>query len=297
MGILKETIQEFIGDECPRMAAALSYYTVFSLPAALLLVMFAARPFVEIAAVRSTIEANVARVVGPGVAEQVGAILENVGGPGGGPVGIVFGAVALLFAATASFAQLQAALNRAWSVEPDPERGHVRNFLVKRAFSFLMLLGVATLLLASMLANTLLAGFGRFVGAFLPESWSGLAFALINVTLSYLVATFVFALMFQVLPDARVRWAEALIGALATALLFLLGNFGLGFYLARSDPGSAFGAAGSLAVLIIWVYYSAMIFFLGAEMTQVITHRRGGRIRPIRGAVRVVHERRIIRED
>lgn len=297
MAILKETIDEFLRDECARMAAALSYYTIFSLPALLLLVMLVARPFVGEAAVRDRIEGQVALVVGPRAAEQVGEILTNVGAPGqGNPLLVVLSGLALLFAATGAFAQLQIALNRTWEVEPDPDRGGVRNFLVKRAFSFLLILGVAVLLLGSMITNTILTGFGAFVGDLLPAGWSTTAFVIINFTLSFAVAVVVFAVLFMVIPDARLHWRDVWIGALATATLFLLGNFGLGLYLSRADPASSYGAAGSLAVMLVWVYYSAMIVLLGAELTQVITRRRGTKIRPSRGAVRVVIERRVVRE-
>ena len=298
MQILKQTIREFIRDEAPRLAAALSYYTVFSLPAVLLLIMVVAQLFADPITIQEAIMRHMRTVVGPSAARQVGEIVSNAGfSLTRNPLIVGLGVVALLFAATGAFAQLQAALNRIWGVEPDPERGDIRNFLVKRAFSFLMILGVALLLLASIVANTLIARFGGFVAANFGGEFPPTLIQILNLGLSLVVATLLFAAMFQVLPDARVRWRDVWIGALATATLFMLGNFLLGLYLARSDPGSAFGAAGSLAIILIWVYYSAMIFFLGAELTQVVALGRGGGIRPTRGAVRVVIERHVIREE
>lgn len=298
MGILKSTIKEFLGDDCPRMAAALSYYTIFSLPALLILLMLLTSVFADPADIQGQVLQQMQALIGPSAAEQVKVILENANRPGtGGAPTVILSVAAILFAATGAFAQLQAALNRAWEVEPDPERGDVRNFLMKRVLSFGMILGVAVLLIVSLVAQTLLSSFGDFLAALLPDALSGIALRLFSLGISLVAATLLFAVIFLVLPDARVRWRDALRGATATAVLFLLGNVLLGVYLSRSTPGSAFGAAGSLALLLVWVYYSSMIFFLGAELTQVLARRRGEEIRPSKGAVRVVTERRTIREE
>lgn len=297
MGILKATIAEFVRDDCPRMAAALSYYTVFSLPGVLLLVLVAAGLFADPEALRGRLLGQVRTLVGPAGAEQVRAILRNATAPGAtdNPLVVGVGVAALLLAATGAFAQLQGALNRIWQVEPD-RGGALRHFLMKRVLSFAMILGAAVLLLASLVAQTILSSFGAFVAAVLPDAFSGLFLRLTSLGLSLLAAGLLFAALFQILPDARVRWRDAWRGAAATALLFLAGNLLLGVYLSRSDPVSAFGAAGSLALILVWIYYSSMIFFLGAELTQVLARRRGEEIRPSRGAVRVVLERRRIQE-
>ncbi len=298
MRILKSTVEEFLDDDCPRMAAAMSYYTVFSLPALLIVVLLIAGVFADPADIQGRLLRQMQAVIGPGAAEQVRAILRNVARPGsGGALTVTLSVVALLFAATGAFAQLQATLNRVWEVAPDPDRGGIRNFLIKRLLSFAMILGVALVLLASLVAQTALTAFGDFLDAQLPDPWSSLALHAISAGLSLGVAAVLFATLFFVVPDARVRWRDAWLGAAATAVLFLVGNLLLGLYLARSDPGSAFGAAGSLALILVWIYYSSMIFFLGAELTQVLARRRGEPIRPSKGAVRVVTERRTIREE
>lgn len=299
MRILKDTATEFLRDDCPRMAAALSYYTMFSLPGLLLLVMLFAGLFADAEEIRSRILEPIRVLIGAQGAAQVRDILANAERPGAGnPVAVVIGAAALLFAATGAFAQLQTTLNRVWQVAPDPHRrGMVRSFLAKRVLSFFMILGVALMLLASTLASTTLTAVGNAVRAALPAPFTGPALHAISLGLTLLVATVLFGVLFQVLPDARVHWKDAWVGAAATGVLFLLGNVLLGLYLGRSDPGSAFGAAGSLALILVWVYYSANIFFLGAELTQVIARRRGQEIRPAPGAVRVVLEERVIREN
>jgi membrane protein len=297
MEILKTTIREFLDDDCPRMAAALSYYTVFSLPAILILVMLMAGVLVDPADLRGQVLRQMQLLIGPGAAEQVRVILQNANRPGaGGGVAVAVGVGAMLFAATGAFAQLQQALNRAWEVGPDPDRGGFRNFFMKRVLSFAMILGVTVLLVVSLLAQTILSAFGHLVATILPEAVSGIALRGLSIGLSLVAVALLFAAVFQVVPDARVPWRDAFRGAAATAVLFLGGNLLLGVYLSRSAPGTAFGAAGSLALILIWIYYSSMIFFLGAELTQVLSRRRGEEIRPSRGAVRVVTERRTIRE-
>lgn len=298
MEILKSTVREFLNDDCPRMAAALSYYTVFSLPALLVVVMLVAGVFADPADLRGQLLVQIETVVGPGGADQVRDILLNADRPGtGGPVAIGLSVAALLFAATGALAQLQEALNRAWEVAPDPDRGGVRNFLMKRLLSVALILGIALLLLASILGQAVLSAFGSLVAAALPDPLSAVALQALSAIVTLVVATLLFGTLFQVVPDARVAWRDAWRGAAVTAALFVLGTFLLSLYFALSPPGSAFGAAGSLALILVWIYYSSMIFFFGAELTQVIARRRGVEIRPARGAVRVVSERRTIREE
>lgn len=298
MQILKDTVSEFMADDCPRMAAALSYYTIFALPGLLILVMMVAGLFADPADLRGQVVHQIQTLMGPSAAEQVEAILRDTDRPGGGGiVTVVVGVAAILFAATGALAQLQVTLNRAWAVEPDPDRGGVRNFLMKRVLSLGMILVVAVLLLVSLLAQTVLSYYGDLVTAILPDALSGLTLRITSLVLSLAVATGLFGVIFQVVPDARVEWRDAWKGAAATAVLFLLGNFILGLYFSSSSPGSAYGAAGSLALLLVWVYYSAMIFFLGAELTQVLARHRGVGIHPSKGAVRVLIKRQIIREE
>lgn len=299
MEVLKVTVREFMRDDCPRMAAALSYYTVFSLPALLIVVLLITGVFTDPADVRDQIHHQLQYLVGAEAADQVHAILENVDRPGSGNVPTVLVSLgALLFAATGAFSQLQATLNRIWEVEPDPDRGGVvRNFLMKRVLSFGMILGVALLLLGSLILQTALFALGDMVAAVLPEALTGAGLQLASLGLSVVAATLLFGAVFLVVPDARVHWRDAWKGALATGVLFLLGNVLLGYYLSMSSRAAAYGAAGSLALILVWMYYSSMIFFFGAELTQVLARRRGEGIRPSKGAVRVVIEHRTVRED
>jgi membrane protein len=288
VAILKRTVSEFVEDECPRMAAALSYYTVFSLPALLVLILLIAGALWDPQDVRGGLAAQIDAVMGPATAEQLRGILDEAEQPvGGRSIAAVLGIVALLFGATGAFIELQAALNRAWNVEPDPEQGGIRGFVSKRLLSIGMVLSIAFLLLVSLVLSALLATFGDAAGALLPGEVSEALLVVLNFGLSFLVITLLFAAMFKVLPDAQIAWRDVWVGALATTLLFLVGKFLIGLYLGQSNPGEAFGAAGSLAILLVWIYYSAMILLLGAEFTQVWANERGEGVEPEEGAVRV----------
>jgi membrane protein len=293
--LLWETIQEFMADDCPQMAGALSFYTLFSLPPLLVLVIMMIEPFLDPQVAIERFQWEITAFLGPGGAGQVQALLEQVRRPGeGGALAAVVGIGAFLFGATAAFAQLQNALNAAWQVAPDPERGDIRNFLVKRLLSFAMILSIGFLLLISLILSALLAAFGDVLGTLTPEPLTGTVLAAVNDVATFLVITVLFAAMFRYLPDAVVAWRHALAGGVVTAILFTVGKTAIGLYLGRTDPGSVYGAAGSLAVVLIWIYYSSMILFFGAEFTQVWARWRGSPIEPQPGAVRVVrHQERV----
>jgi membrane protein len=187
-----------------------------------------------------------------------------------GMLATVFGLAALLFGASAVFGQLKDALNTIWEVEPKPGGG-IRRFVVQRFLSFTMVLGVGFLLLASLIISAGLAAFGRFLSGRLPggdEVWY-----VLNGLIAFAVITAVFALLFKYLPDRRIPWRHVWLGAAFTAFLFTIGKFAIGFYLGRSAVASTYGAAGSVVVLLLWIYYSGLIFFFGAEFTEVHARR------------------------
>lgn len=288
VALLKRTASEFVNDECPRMAAALSYYTVFSLPALLVLILLVAGAVWDPEDVRGQLAAQIDAVMGPATAEQVRAILDQSEQPGAGrPLAAILGIGALLFGATGAFIELQAALNRAWNVGPDPEQGGIRNFITKRLLSIGMVLSIAFLLLVSLVLSAVLAAFGDVFTTMLPGEVSEALLVALNFGVSLLVITLLFAAMFKVLPDAQIAWRDVWVGALVTTVLFLVGKFLIGLYLGQTNPGEAYGAAGSLAILLVWIYYSAMILLIGAEFTQVWANDRGRGVEPQEGAVRV----------
>jgi membrane protein len=217
-------------------------------------------------------------------------MLDHAKSPGTGPVATILGVLALLFGALGAFMQLQGALNKAWEVKPDPKKGGVRQFIAKRVLSAGMILAVAFLLMVSLAVSAVLSALGAKL-AFVPEP----ALQALDLTLSLAVITVMFAAIFRFLPDAEIAWRDVWVGALFTSMLFVLGKFAIGFYLGRSAPGDAFGAASALAVILVWIYYAGMIVLLGAEFTQAWAERRGSYKRPENGAVHV-EQREVVTE-
>ena len=295
--LLRDSGKDFIEDDCPTQAAALSYYTIFSLPPLLVLILMILGALVDPQDIRGQLEMQMGALMGPTATEQIRAILQQAHNPGSGSlIPTLLSVAALILGASGAFGQLQAALNRSWEVAPDPQQGGLKAFLLKRVFSFGMILSVAFLLLVSLILSAALSAFGGALGTMLPDGVSGTLLQVVNQVVSLVVVTALFAAIFKVLPDATVAWRDVWVGAAVTAVLFVLGKFLIGFYLGRSNPGQAFGAAGSLAVMLVWIYYSSMILLYGAEFTQAWAEGRGGGIAPERGAVRMVQEKKEVRE-
>jgi len=294
--ILKSTIDEFLEDDCPTMAAALAYYTVFSLPPLLVLVIMLAGTVLDPKDFQGRLENQMGALIGSQGTEQIKTMISNADRPGtGGKVATILGLAALIFGASGAFVQLQAALNQTWEVQPDPASGGWRNFMTKRLLSFGMILALAFILMVSLVISTLVSAFGNALSRFLPDGISSVFLEGMNLTLSLVVLTILFAAIFKFLPDAVISWTDVGIGGFATALLFVVGKLLIGLYLGNSDPVSAYGAAASLAIVFVWVYYSSMILLLGSEFTQVWARQYGTEIQPEPAAVRVVRERRYVR--
>lgn len=290
MRYLKRTYQEFMDDDCPSMAAALAYYTVFSLPGLLVIVIAVAGFIFGQQAVQTAIQQQVAGLMGQGAAEQMNTMAQHASQrTSAGLMGTVMGFIVLLAGATGAFSQLQASLNKAWEVKPDPNAGGIWAFISKRILSFGMILGVAFLLLVSLAISAVLSAMGGMLSSWLPGLGEPVLWA-INAGVSFAVVTALFATIFKVLPDTEVRWRDVLVGAVLTAALFVIGKFALGFYLGQSDPAGGYGAAGSIILILLWTYYASMIVLIGAEFTQVWAEERGSGMRPEPGAVRVEHK-------
>jgi membrane protein len=296
--ILKQTFKDFSDDECTTMAAALSYYTVFSLPPLLLLIIMIAGAVMDPQDVREALHGQLGALLGQSGGDEIRTIMEKAQETKtpdtGRPVAAVLGVATLVLGATGVFGQLQAALNKAWEVKPDPEQGGIRNFLVKRIFSFGMVLAIAFLLLVSLALTAAVSAVGGMLGRMMPGVGEVLLHVL-NFVVSFGVITLLFAAMFKIVPDAEVAWKDVWVGAVVTGVLFMIGKYAIGFYLGRSNPGEVYGAAGSLAILLVWIYYASMIVFFGAEFTQTWAEQRGEGVMPEKGAVRVVQEERHVR--
>jgi membrane protein len=293
-GLLWGTIMAFFADDCSSMAAALSFYTFFSLPALLTLVLTVVGRIADPVRVQEVIVSQAGGLIGTGGAEQVGVIIGNAHlGNTSAAVATVLSFVGVIFGATTSFAQLQTALNKAWSVKPDPRRNQLVVFLRKRIFSFGVVIMVAFLLLVSLALNAMLVAVGnRLSGSAAPT----MLFQVATSVIGFVITATLFAVMYRYLPDARIAWRDVRAGAIASAVLFTLGKTVIGLYLGRSSPGTVYGVAGSLAVVLIWVYYTSMIVLLGAEFTRLWAQRFGRGITPQPGAVAYVEEERQVRK-
>ncbi len=282
---LKQTVKDWDAHNASRLAAALACYTLLSMaPLVVLAVAVAGLAFGDQAA-RGQISAEIGSVVGASAADAIQALVVNARAPSAGIVGTVVGIVILFFGASGVFNELQSALNTIWGVEPKQGRGFA-GLVRDRFFSFAMVVAVAFLLLASLLVSAGLEATGKFFAQALPGGAT--VWLIANFVVSLGATTLLFALVFKVVPEATIQWRDVIVGAFITSLLFALGKWGLGLYIGRSSVTSSFGAAGSLVALILWIYYSSQIVFLGAEFTQVYARRFGGRIQPAKDAVAVV---------
>jgi membrane protein len=288
--VLKSTAQEWSDDNASRLAASLAYYTLLSVAPLIVLAIAVVGLVFGDEAARGQIADQLGAVVGPQAAQAIQAIVKNAQTPQSGVLSSIIGVVVLLAGASGVFGELQNALDTIWDVEPKPGRG-IRGFIHDRFFSFTMVLGVAFLLLVSTLLSTALATIGKFFSERLPGGEA--LWHVVNFGISLAIITVLFGLIFKVVPDVKVAWRQIWLGAFITALLFTIGKQLLGLYLGKSSMASSYGAAGSLVVLVVWVYYSAQILFLGAEFSQVYARSFGVRIQPddnAKPARRVVHQ-------
>ncbi len=292
---LKVAAKDFSDDECMTSGAAIAYYTIFSLPPLLVVVFFIAGQF---GVSHETVDRVMKEQLGMPTAqaqpdETAAAATEGGMASSLGPLGKVIGALILVFSATGVFAQLQFALNRAWEVERDPEQGGVLVFAMKRLLSLGMIVVIAFLLLVSMVLTTMIDEIMRMVMGENPGQVGVVIGALVNGIVTIGVATLLFAAMYKVLPDAKMRWRDTWVGAAMTAVLFVVGKLLIGVYLENSNIGSGWGsAAGSMIAMLVWVYYTSLIVLFGAELTQAWASRFGAGIEPSKGAVRIVEEKR-----
>jgi membrane protein len=286
LDLFKQTAKEWIEDDAPQLGAALAYYTVFSLaPMVLLLlavigVLFRDDP----AGAWSRITEQMSYFLDKSAVQMVQQIARQVSTPAKSALGGAIGLALALFGATGVFGQLQNALNTIWGVKAKPGGG-IWGFIRSRFLSFALLAGIGFLLLVSLVIEAVIKGFSHY----LQNIWPGVLTIIIPIYLTFdlVVITAVFAMIFKVLPNARIRWRDVWIGALMTALLFLIGKWALGIYLGSGTAASAYGAASSLITMLLWVYYSSQILLFGAEFTQVYAERCGAHIKPDKYAVRI----------
>ncbi|MGE0859459.1 MAG: YihY/virulence factor BrkB family protein [Gammaproteobacteria bacterium] len=274
LSMLREAGAAWSADHAASMGAALSYYAAFSLAPLLIIVIGLAGVLFGRDAAQTAIFDELATLVGVEGARAAASLLERAPGDSAGLWATVLGAATLLVGATSVFAELQADMDRIWRAPPPPGFG-ILHFLRTRLLSFGVILALTFLLLVSLLVSAGLAAFARWWGAWFAETQTLLQ--ALNFLVSAAITSVLFAVIYKWLPRVRMAWRDVWGGAVFTALLFSVGKLVLGIYLGRSGVAAGFGAAGSLVVIMVWVYYSAQIFLLGAEFTRVYAHRHGSR--------------------
>jgi membrane protein len=276
--LTKKTGLDWWKDNTFRLAASLAFYTIFSVAPILLIAVGAASIFFERQTAVDHVVQQVQNLAGPQGAEVIRTILRSSAGFGKGAWAIAVGLVTLFLGASVVFAELQSALNQIWRVKVEVRHGFVVDYLLDRLRSFSIALVVGFLLLVSLILSAALSALQEYMTNWMPKFpglWQGA-----NIVVSLIVVALLFAMIYRYLPDVELDWSDVWIGAAVTSVLFNGGKYLIGLYLGQAAIGSAFGAAGSFAVLLVWIYYSGLICFLGAEFTHVYAHREGRRIQP-----------------
>ena len=277
--LLKETFVRYVERDPFRNSAVIAYYTIFSLPGLLVIIVNLAGYFFGEEAVTNKISSQVQGTIGPQTARDVEKIVADASSSEGTVLSTIISVAVLIFGATGVFYQLQQTLNIMWQVEPDPKRKFLK--LVKdRIFSFGLILVIGFLLLVSLVLSAALSAMSDWVTTNLSEAFN-ILFKVLDFAISLGVVTLLFAAIYKYLPDARIKWRDVWIGALLTGVLFVIAKFLLGLYFGNSDPASAYGAASSIVLIMLWVTYSGMILFFGAEFTLIYANKYGAKIRPV----------------
>jgi membrane protein len=287
--ILKETFSRFFSQDPMNFSAAIAFYTIFSLPAVLLIVLVVAGSVFGEEAVSGELYYRIKELMGQDSAEQVQRIIQNAAVAESDTIATIVGVVILCFSATTVFISMQNGLNCIWGVKAKPTRGWIK-FIVNRVLSLGMVLSLGFLLLVSLLLEATIEIFSDYLISILPDATFYLI-RLINFILAILLTSLVFALIFKFLPDAVISWRDVWVGALITTILFMLGRVLIRVYLSNSDYSETYDAAGSLVAILLWVYYSSVIVLLGAQFAQVYSQRYGQTIKPCKDAVLMVEKR------
>ncbi len=285
--MLVHTFNGFVDNKVLKLSGSLAYFTVFSIGPMLLVMIFLADVFYGRVAVEGRIFHQLNGLVGPVAANQIQDIIRNATLSGKTTLTAIIGFTTLLIGATTVFSEIQDSINSIWNLKPKPKKGWLK-IIMNRLLSFSVVVGLGFVLLVSLIVNGLIEGLmGR-----LQQNYPDLTVRLVyifNILITFIVITLLFSVIYKVLPDAKIKWKDVLIGSMSTAVLFMLGKFAMTFYIGQSDIGSTYGTAGSLVVLLLWVYYSSVILYFGAEFTKSWAAMYGSRIYPTQYAVWVKH--------
>ena len=283
--IIADSIQDFSSNQSMSFAAGTAFYTIFSLPAFLIIILNIGASLYSKTEIRNEIFAQVSNIAGADAQKTLENIIENFAINSDSTLAAGIAILILIFSATTVFASLQNGINHIWHIKPQPEKGWLK-FAINRLLSFSVVLSIGFVLIVSLVLDAVVSyAFGK-----LDEILVDVNLRLISIgelIISQLVLIVIFALMYKILPDARVRWKDTWAGALITALLFVIGKFLIGIYMGTNDLSSTYGAAGSLVILLIWIYYSVVIFLFGAQITYYIAKNIGGGVKPRKQAIRI----------
>ena len=283
--VLGQAGSNFMKDKVPKLSASLAYYTIFSLGPMLIVIIYLSNLLWRKQAMEGQIFGQIRGLVGDNAAMQIQDILKNISLGGDSTVAAIIGFVTLIIGATTVFAEIQDSINAIWKLKVKPNQG-VWVMVKTRLLSFSLVVSLGFLLLVSLIINGLVEGLMDRLQTIFPEVTVVLVY-IINLMLTLLITSTLFGIIFKVLPDALIRWKDVAVGAVVTAILFMVGKFGITLYIGSSNVGSAYGTAGSLVILLLWVYYSSIILYFGAEFTKAYAVKFGSRIRPNEYAVLV----------
>lgn len=286
--IFRDTFVQWLEREPFRSSAVISFYTIFSLPGLLVIIINLAGYFYGEEAITQRISAEIERMIGGTTAKDIEAIIANASMHRDSLFASLVGIGTLIFGATGVFYQLQQTLNQIWEVKPQP-RNKIIKMALDRVFSFGLILAVGFILLVSLILSAMLTVLSDWVEIYFSETFN-IVFRILDLSLSLGVITFLFAAIYKILPDATVAWRDVWTGAFVTALLFVVAKFALGFYFGHSNPASAYGAAGTIILIMLWVSYAGLIILFGAEFTRIYADRRGARVKPLEFAVTTCDE-------
>ncbi|MDZ7742856.1 MAG: YihY/virulence factor BrkB family protein [Bacteroidota bacterium] len=281
--ILKKALKGWWAKDPFRESAVIAYYAIFALPGLLVVILTTAGYFFGRDAVNNHITAQFSSTMGADTALQVQNIIFKASQAKNSLLATIFGITIMIVGATAVFAQFQKSLNIIWEVKVDESKNGILSFVRIRLFSFGLIVTIAFLLIVSLVISALLSAFGNWLTGYFSEIFY-VALQLVNFVLSFVILTVLFALMFKYLPDAKIKWKHVWIGSVFTAFLFDIGKFGLGLYFGKLNPEIGYGAAGSIILIMLWVSYSSMIVFYGAEFTRAYADYISGRVAPTESA-------------
>jgi len=283
--LLWTTVLNFINDNGLKYSASLAYYTVFSLAPLMMLLVFIVGIYYGHDAFTGQIYPQLKGFLGAEAAEQVQNMVKSIQ-LGKSAVAVIIGVVTVIVGATGVFLDMQDTLNIIWRVKAKPKRGWLK-LITNRALSFSLVISIGFLLLVSLIVNTLVDALSDKLAHYLQSDVTVLMFSIINLCITFIVTTTLFAIVFKFLPDVEIQWKHVRVGAFFTALLFMLGKYLIGLYISSSHIGTTYGAAGSIIIIFAWIYYTSALLYLGAEFTQVYTEFRGGKIEPAEYAVSI----------